>query len=151
MSKGASSQRLAEGPLPPRESAQTRCGSVATVQHAHERGILHRDLKPANILLTNGSNRPSLGNSTLVLGQSSFEPKVTDFGLAKRISVSPASVHDWRTQTGAIVGTPGYMAPEQATGHKDLTAATDVYASVRFFMNASRADRRSRQPILSMH
>lgn len=122
------SQHLAEGPMPPRDSARLVAEVARAVQHAHERGILHRDLKPANILLTNDSKRPSSGNSTLVLGQSSFGPKVTDFGLAKRISVSPASVRDWRTQTGAIVGTPGYMAPEQATGRKDLTAATDVYA-----------------------
>jgi serine/threonine-protein kinase len=53
---------------------------------------------------------------------------VTDFGLAKRLTVSAASARDWRTQTGAIVGTPGYMAPEQATSRRDLTPATDVYA-----------------------
>src|SRR5262249_52825399 len=54
--------------------------------------------------------------------------KVTDFGLAKRLTVAPGSAPDWRTQTGAIVGTPGYMAPEQATGRRELSPATDVYA-----------------------
>jgi serine/threonine-protein kinase len=122
------SQRLAERPMMPRDSARLVSAVSRAVQHAHERGILHRDLKPANILLTNDSSQKATGNTTLVIGQSSFEPKVTDFGLAKRLSVSPASARDWRTQTGAIVGTPGYMAPEQATGRKDLTAATDVYA-----------------------
>jgi eukaryotic-like serine/threonine-protein kinase len=77
------------------------------VHHAHQRGILHRDLKPANILLD-------------VHG----EPHVTDFGLAKR-SDAPAGM----TLSAAVLGTSGYMSPEQAQGHnKDLTTATDIFS-----------------------
>lgn len=110
------SQQLAEGPLAPRVAAKIIAQVARAVHQAHERNILHRDLKPANIMLIRDAN---------IL---EFSPKVTDFGLARRISMDQGSVQDWRTQTGAIVGTPGYMAPEQATSRRELTAATDVYA-----------------------
>jgi hypothetical protein len=100
---GSLQQKLADGPLPPRGAARLTQTLAEAVEHAHKHAILHRDLKPANILLT-----------------ADGLPKITDFGLAKRLQ----SAGD--TRTGAMVGTPGYMAPEQAEGAPALQA-TDVY------------------------
>ena len=101
------SQRLAEGPLPPREAAKLMGHVCEAIEYAHQRGVIHRDLKPANILLDRACN-----------------PRVTDFGLAKQVEGDSGL-----TGSGQIMGTPSYMPPEQAGGNRgDVGPASDVYA-----------------------
>ncbi len=109
---GSLAARLNGTPQPPRQAARLVETLARAVQHAHEVGIIHRDLKPANVLIAEPGDTP-LGEST---------PKITDFGLAKRVEGVG------QTQSGAILGTPSYMAPEQARGEKQIGPPTDVYA-----------------------
>jgi hypothetical protein len=104
---GSLARKLDAAPQPFAAAAQLVQTLARAVHVAHEHGIVHRDLKPANVLLTDDG----------VL-------KITDFGLAKRLDDESA-----QTQTGSILGTPSYMAPEQAEGRvRDVAPATDVYA-----------------------
>ncbi len=100
------------------------------VDHAHGRGVLHRDLKPANILLSAGCVAPDAKSTTNRIQSAlhplntEFQPRVTDFGLARMFSEERGT-----TRTGAVLGTPSYMAPEQADGKgKAIGPAADVYA-----------------------
>jgi serine/threonine-protein kinase len=120
-------QRVAEGPLPPRDAARLVAAIARGVDHAHQHGIVHRDLKPSNVLLASGGRESpgdgvSPGDSRPPLAE--FAPLITDFGLAKRVE-GGASL----TRTGAIVGTPSYMSPEQAAGSRgEIGPASDVYS-----------------------
>jgi len=112
----------ADGPLPPRAAAHLVGQIARAVASAHDAGIIHRDLKPSNILLAVDEPDPS-GSSASGPRGPLLKPKVSDFGLAKRIDTTESL-----TRTGAVVGTPSYMSPEQAAGRKDITPAADVYA-----------------------
>ena len=93
-------------PMPMRQAAELMAKVARTVHYAHEHGILHRDIKPGNILL-----------------DAKGEPHLTDFGLARLVE-SESTI----TRTLEVLGTPSYMAPEQAAGNNaQLTSATDVY------------------------
>ncbi len=117
---GNLAERLAGQPCPPREAARLAEVLARAVHHAHQRGILHRDLKPANVLLA----ACGLAGSPAKPQAAEPVPKITDFGLAKCLD-NDAGL----TQTGAIVGTPAYMAPEQAAGRvHDIGPAADVWA-----------------------
>ncbi|MBX3439073.1 MAG: serine/threonine protein kinase, partial [Planctomycetaceae bacterium] len=149
-------QRVAEGPLPPHIAAEILMPVCRAIAHAHQQGVLHRDLKPSNVLI-----------------DQTGRPFVTDFGLAKRLPAeptvfggpssspinrealpsAPANAVEYRTaltQSGAILGTPGYMAPEQAVGtrgHVDTT--TDVYSlgAILYAMLTGRAPFQAASPV----
>lgn len=104
-------KRIAERTLTNQEAARLMIPVCRAVGYAHRKGILHRDLKPSNVLL-----------------DKSGTPYVSDFGLAKRFQ-GQDKIEDSLTESGAILGTPGYMAPEQAAGERgEVGTSTDVYS-----------------------
>jgi serine/threonine protein kinase len=130
---GSLDRHLAGQPQPAPQAAELVRTLALAVQHAHEQKIVHRDLKPANILLqrksttdgTDSTDQNQPGDSSSVSSVVDFLPKITDFGLAKRLDAESTA---W-TQDGAVLGTAGYMAPEQAAGRvREVGPAVDVYA-----------------------
>ncbi len=114
--------RLQTGSVPVRLATRLVAVLSAAVAHAHERGILHRDLKPSNILLQRSDGSPSARDE--VCHELGFVPRICDFGLAKLLDQVSQE-----TRSGVPIGSPEYMAPEQAAGRlREQGPATDVYA-----------------------
>ncbi len=115
---GTLERRFCGKPQSPRAVAALAATLARAIHGAHEAGIVHRDLKPANVLLC---PRPGAAADA---GLEGWEPKITDFGLAKYLDAD-----DRRTRSGAILGTPTYMAPEQAAGQsRHIGPTTDIHA-----------------------
>jgi WD40 repeat protein/tRNA A-37 threonylcarbamoyl transferase component Bud32 len=131
--------KLGGAPQPPREAAALVQTLARAVQYAHERGVIHRDLKPENVLLT-----------------ADGAPKIADFGLA-RIEQSEQAGFDLAspgqgglTASGTVLGTPSYMAPEQAQGrNREVGPAADVYAlgAILYEMLTGRPPFRAETPL----
>jgi predicted Ser/Thr protein kinase len=125
---GSLAQRIRSAPPTPQEAAGLVETLARAVQHAHERRIIHRDLKPANVLVT-----------------AAGVPKIVDFGLAKQLDGDGQ-----HTTSGAIIGTPSYMAPEQASGKKKgVGPAADIYAlgAILFELVTGRPPFRGETPL----
>jgi tetratricopeptide (TPR) repeat protein/tRNA A-37 threonylcarbamoyl transferase component Bud32 len=117
---GSLHQKLAGSPLHPGQAATLLETLSRAMAAAHQANVIHRDLKPANVLLASGGKElPRKGEPA---DASLSLPKITDFGLAKKLD------EVGQTHTGAIMGTPSYMAPEQAAGRKEIGPLADVYA-----------------------
>jgi len=134
------SQRLMSGPMNPREAASLLLPIVDAIEAAHQAGVLHRDLKPGNIIIARDGT-----------------PFVMDFGLAKRLDVDRNSLtagigseFSHLTQSGAILGTPAWMSPEQAAGQTDsINVASDIYSlgAVLFAMLTGRPPFQAASPL----
>jgi serine/threonine-protein kinase len=124
---GSLAQRLAGRVLPPRDAARLAEALAEAMHLAHSRNLIHRDLKPGNILLQRKSevrNPKSEVGSDFEFRISDFAPKVTDFGLTRQLDTDSGETRD-----GVVLGTPSYMAPEQAEGRAHAAGPTaDVWA-----------------------
>jgi tetratricopeptide (TPR) repeat protein len=128
---GSLAELLRGSPQPPKEAARLVETLADAIHYAHQQGVIHRDLKPANVLLAGNpesgvESRDTTGDTLNLRLSTSHSllpfPKITDFGLAK------FSTGTNLTQTGDVLGTPSYMAPEQTVGKSGvITAAVDVY------------------------
>src|SRR5262245_36328232 len=119
-------QLVRDKPLPAQRAAAYVKTIAEAIHYAHQQGILHRDLKPSNVLIDQFD-----------------QPRVTDFGLAKRLAPDsqPSTQDSHLTQTGQVLGTPNYMPPEQASGKRgEIGPRTDVYSlgAILYFLLTAR-------------
>jgi serine/threonine protein kinase len=123
---GSLAQFLGGIPQEPQIAAELVRKVALAIHYAHKRGIVHRDLKPANILLHLDESRilkdGQAADTAVFRELRAYVPKISDFGLAKHVG------GDEHLRHGAIIGTPSYMAPEQAGGYGEIGPAADVYA-----------------------
>jgi serine/threonine protein kinase len=124
---GSLHQKLGGEPQPVQASAQMVMLLAQAMDFAHRKGIVHRDLKPANVMLMvpqSSGSKETLSGAPALVSERYGMPKIADFGLAKRVEEDTGT-----TRTGAILGTPSYMAPEQAAGRsKEVGPLADQYA-----------------------
>lgn len=126
-------QELRSGPCTPRRATKILLQIANAMSYAHQQGVLHRDLKPSNILIAENG-----------------DAKITDFGLAKKISNRKSIAIKKVTLTGAVVGTPAYMSPEQAAGARgEIGPASDIYSigSILYYMLTGRAPFQGSSPM----
>jgi len=149
---GSLEQQIRASPMTPSAAAELMETLARAMDFAHQHGIVHRDLKPANILLETQSSSPSSirkkesgsGSLPTLDGSQATVPKIADFGLAKSVDEDSGN-----TQSGAIMGTPCYMAPEQAEGHNSQVGpAADIYAlgSILYELLVGRPPFRANSP-----
>jgi serine/threonine protein kinase len=123
---GSLDQHLAGQPQPAAQAAALVRTLALAVQHAHAQQVVHRDLKPANVLLSVGEGFQPDSSKDVRLESLTYTPKITDFGLAKRLDAESTAAG---TVDGAVLGTAGYMAPEQAAGRvREIGPGVDIYA-----------------------
>ena len=133
---GGNLSELMTAGLPTARRAAELVEILARAIHAaHQEGIIHRDLKPGNVLLARDPDAPE--------DPARLVPKITDFGLAKRVGTESGL-----TQTGEVLGTPSYMAPEQASGNAHVGIPADVYAlgAILYALLAGRPPFRAESP-----
>jgi hypothetical protein len=154
---GTLAQRLDGTPQPPADAAELVRALARAIQFAHEHGVVHRDLKPANVLLAGDASQVAGGGlppahphhaSPDTRHASPTNPKITDFGLAKILSSAAAA----QTQSGAILGTPSYMAPEQAQGGR-VGPGCDIYAlgAILYELLTGRPPFKAHTPLDTLH
>jgi serine/threonine-protein kinase len=122
-------ERLDRGPMPPRQTARIMMQVARAIDYAHSQGVLHRDLKPSNILIADEGNQPF----------------VVDFGLARDVTAKESL-----TRTGSVLGTPAYMAPEQAAGARgQVGPVSDVYSlgAIMYHMLTGRPPFQAASPV----